>query len=37
MRVLAYRTDAKLFPAVEPDAAIAPEDEATDAPWADAA
>jgi hypothetical protein len=29
--------DAMLFPAVDPDAAITPADEATDAPWADAA
>jgi ParB family chromosome partitioning protein len=29
--------DAMLFPAVDPDAAITPEDEVTDGPWEDAA
>jgi hypothetical protein len=28
--------DAMLFPAVDPDAPIAPEDDGADAPWADA-
>jgi len=29
--------DAMLFPAVDPDAATEPEDDAADAPWEDAA
>jgi ParB family transcriptional regulator, chromosome partitioning protein len=36
-KALEWLPDAMLFPAVDPHAAIAAEDEATDAPWADAA